>query len=100
FYAPARGLREGRDRAPLPAASLVALSSHAAFLLVASMLFLPGLVSARHPFSVLLVIFQSAGCLLFLTLIFVPVAILLLNVSERRASYRLLMQQEFAATAA
>jgi len=100
FYAPARGLREVRDRAPLAAASLVALSSHVAFLLVATMLFLPGLVSARHPFSVLLVIFQSAGCLLFLALIFVPVAILLLNVSERRASYRLLMQQEFAATAA
>ena len=100
FYAPARGLREVRDRAPLAAASLVALFSHVAFLLVTTTLFLPGFVSARHPFSVLLVIFQSAGCLLFLALIFVPVAILLLNLSERRASYRLLMQQEFAATAA
>jgi tetratricopeptide (TPR) repeat protein len=100
FYAPARGLREVRDRAPLAAASLVALFSHVTFLLVTTTLFLPGFVSARHPFSVLLVIFQSAGCLLFLALIFVPVAILLLNLSERRASYRLLMQQEFAATAA
>ena len=100
FYAPARGLREVRDRAPLAAASLVALFSHVAFLLLITTLFLPGFVSLRRPISVLLVVFQSAGCLLFLALIFVPVAILLLNLSERRASYRLIMQQEYAATAA
>src|ERR1051325_3829132 len=100
FYAPARGLREVRDRAPLAAASLVALFSHVAFLLLITTLFLPGFVSLRRPISVLLVVFQSAGCLPFLALIFVPVAILLLNLSERRASYRLIMQQEYAATAA
>lgn len=99
FYAPARGLREVRDRASLAPASLLALFSHVAFLLVMTTLFLPGFVSPRHPFSILLVIFQSAGCLLFLALVFVPVAILLLNLSERRASYRLIMQQEYAATA-
>ena len=99
FYAPGRGLREVRDRAPLAPASLLALAVHVAFLLVMTALFLPGFVSVRHPFSILIVIFQSAGCLLFLALVFVPVAILLLNLSERRASYRLIMQQEYAATA-
>ena len=99
FYAPGRGLREVRDRAALAPASLLALISHVAFLLVLTSLFLPGFVSARHPFSILVVIFQSAGCLLFLALVFVPVAILLLNLSERRASYRLIMQQEYGATA-
>ena len=100
FYAPARGLREVRDRAGLAPISLLALASHVAFLLVLVNLFLPGFVSLRHPFSILVVIFQSAGCLLFLGLIFVPIAILLLNLSERRASYRLLLQQEYGATTA
>jgi tetratricopeptide (TPR) repeat protein len=99
FYAPGRGLREVRDRAALAPASLLALISHVAFLLVLTALFLPGFVSVGHPFSILVVIFQSAGCLLFLALVFVPVAILLLNLSERRASYRLIMQQEYAAMA-
>lgn len=99
FYAPARGLREVRDRAALAPMSLLALASHVAFLLVLITLFLPGLVAFRHPFSILVVVFQSAGCLLFLALIFAPLAILLLNLTERRASYRLVMQQEYAATA-
>lgn len=98
FYAPARGLREVRDRAALAPTSLLALISHVTFLLVMTALFLPGFVSVRHPFSILVVIFQSAGCLLFVALIFAPLAILLLNLSERRASYRLIMQQEYAAT--
>jgi tetratricopeptide (TPR) repeat protein len=99
FYAPGRGLREVRDRGALAPTSLLALGSHVALLLVLTSLFLPGLVVARHPFSILVVVFQSAGCLLFLALIFVPVAILLLNLIERRGSYRLIMQQEYTATA-
>jgi tetratricopeptide (TPR) repeat protein len=98
FYAPLRGLREVRDRAPLIPAALLALIFHVAFLLLLTTLFLPGLVSGRHPLSILLVVFQSAGCLIFLALIFAPLAILLLNLSERRASYRLVMQQEYATT--
>ncbi|MEP6568928.1 MAG: tetratricopeptide repeat protein [Acidobacteriota bacterium] len=100
FYAPGRGLREVRDRASLVSASLLALTIHVAFLLVMIALFVPDLVSVRHPLSILLVIFQSAGCLLFLALVFIPVAILLLNMGERRGSYRLVMQQEYTTTAA
>ncbi len=99
FYAPARGLREVRDQAALAPVTLLALVSHVALLLVLVTLFLPGFVAIQHPFSILVVIFQSAGCLLFLALIFVPLAILLLNLGERRASYRLLLQQEYGATA-
>ena len=98
FYAPARGLREVRDRAALAPVTLLALAAHVGFLLVLTSLFLPGFVALSHPFSILVVVFQSAGCLLFLALIFVPLAILLLNLSERRASYRLIMQQEYSAT--
>lgn len=100
FYAPARGLREVRDRAALAPVALLALAAHVSFLLVLTNLFLPGFVALRNPFSILVVVFQSAGCLLFLGLIFAPLAILLLNLSERRASYRLLLQQEYGATTA
>jgi len=98
FYAPARGFREVRDRAALAPAMLGALLAHSAFLLLILNLFLPGLVSVRRPFSVLMVVFQSAGCLLFLALIFVPLCVLVLNLTQRRASYRLVMQQEYVAT--
>jgi tetratricopeptide (TPR) repeat protein len=100
FYAPARGLREVRDRAALAPTSLLALGSHVALLLVLGSFFLPGLVLISRPFSILVVAFQSAGCLLFLALIFVPIAILLFNLIERRGSYRLIMQQEYVATTA
>ena len=99
FYAPGRGLRDVRDRASLVSASLVALTFHVVFLMVMVALFVPGLVIVRHPFSILQLIFQSAGCLLFIALIFVPVVIWVLNLGERRASYRLVMQQEYATTA-
>jgi tetratricopeptide (TPR) repeat protein len=100
FYAPARGIREVRDRGALAPAALLALIANVAFLLVLVGLFLPAMANARHPLSILLIVFQSAGCLLFVTFIIVPVAIFLLNVMDRRGSYRLIMQQEFAAVAA
>ena len=99
FYAPLRALREVREKAGLAAASLVALVLHLAFLLTLTTLFLPGLISPRHPMSVMLVVFQSAGCLVFIALVFAPIAIFILNLGERRASYRLIMQQEYSTTA-
>ena len=100
FYAPARGIREVRDRGALAATGLLALIANVAFLLVVAGMFLPAMVNLRHPLSILVVVFQSAGCLLFVAFIVVPVAILLLNLLDRRGSYRLIMQQEFAAVAA
>ena len=41
FYAPARGLREVRDRAALAPTSLLALGSHVALLSVLAALFMP-----------------------------------------------------------
>ncbi len=100
FYAPLRALREVRERASLAAASLVALVCHLLFIFTLTTLFLPALVSLRRPFSVLLVVFQSAGCLLFVALVFAPLAIFILNLSERRGSFRLIMQQEYSTVAA
>lgn len=100
FYAPGRALREVRDLAHLAPAALLALLTHVTFLALLTTLFLKGIVSPLRPLSLLLLVFQSAGCLLFIAFIFVPVAILLQNIFERRGSYRLIMQQEYSAVAA
>jgi tetratricopeptide (TPR) repeat protein len=99
FYAPLQALREVREKAGLAGASVVAVVLHISFLLTLTTLFLPGLISVRHPMSVLLVVFQSAGCLVFIALVFAPIAIFILNLGERRGSYRLIMQQEYSTTA-
>jgi tetratricopeptide (TPR) repeat protein len=100
FYAPARGLREVRDRAALAPSALVALIAHAAFFLCLTWLYLRYLINPRLPSSIFLVILQSAGSLVVIALIFCPLALFLSNLFERRASFRLLLQQEYAALAA
>ncbi len=100
FYAPARGLREVRDRAALAPTALVALIAHAAFFLCLTWLYLGYLINPRRPSTIFLVIFQSAGSLVIIALIFCPLALFLSNLFERRASFRLLLQQEYAALAA
>jgi tetratricopeptide (TPR) repeat protein len=100
FYAPARGLREVRDRAALAPSALVALIAHAAFFLCLTWLYLRYLINPRLASSIFLVILQSAGSLVVIALIFCPLALFLSNLFERRASFRLLLQQEYAALAA
>jgi tetratricopeptide (TPR) repeat protein len=100
FYAPGRALREVRDRATLAPAGLLALICQVLFLAVLCALFLRDIVTPLRPMSLLLLVFQSAGCLLFIAFIFAPVVILLQNLFERRGSYRLIMQQEFSAVVA
>ncbi len=100
FYAPGRALREVRDRATLAPAGLLALITHVTFLGLLTGLFLKVIVNPLQPLSLLMLVFQSAGCLLFVAFIFVPVAILLQNIFERRGSYRLIMQQEYSAVVA
>lgn len=100
FYAPGRALREVRDRATLAPAGLLALLSHVSFLTVLTFLYLRGIVNPLRPMTLLLLVFQSAGCLLFIAFIFVPVAILMQNIMDRRGSFRLVMQQDFSAVVA
>lgn len=100
FYAPARGLREVRDRASLAPAALVALIAHAVFFLCVTWLYLGYLINPGHPSTIFLVILQSAGSLVIIAAVFCPLALFLSNLFERRASFRLLLQQEYAALAA
>jgi tetratricopeptide (TPR) repeat protein len=100
FYAPGRGLREVRDRAPLAPAALVALISHAIFFFCITFLYLRYLASPRSPSTILSVILQSAGSLVIIALVFCPLSLFLSNLFERRASFRLRLQQDYAPLAA
>lgn len=100
FYAPARGLREVRDRAALAPSALVALIVHAIFFYCLTLLYLGFLGSARRPSTIFSVIIQSGGSLVIVALIFCPLALFLSNLFVRRGSFRLLLQQEYGALAA
>jgi tetratricopeptide (TPR) repeat protein len=100
FYAPVRGLREVRDRAPLAPAALVALVAHAIFFYCITLLYLGYLSNPRSPATFVSVILQSAGSLVIIALVFCPLALFLSNLFERRASFRLRLQQDYGPLAA
>ncbi|MFN2511948.1 MAG: tetratricopeptide repeat protein [Pyrinomonadaceae bacterium] len=100
FYAPGRAMREVRDRAALAPSGLVALLGHALFFFSLSWFYLGHLINPGQPLAIIFVLFQSAGSLVIIALIFCPLTLFLANIFERRASFRLLLQQEYAALAA
>ncbi len=98
FYAPVRALGEVRDRAPLAPPVLVALLCQAAFFYFISSLQLKPAIPLTSPWFIFNVLLQAAGLLLLVALIFGPFVIFMANVFERRASFRLVIQQEYVAT--
>jgi tetratricopeptide (TPR) repeat protein len=100
FYAPARAMREVRDRGALAPAGVVALLAHALFYFLLSWFYLGHLINASQPLALVFVLFQAAGSLVIIAFVFCPLTLFLANIFERRASFRLLLQQEYAALAA
>ncbi len=101
FYAPARGMGEVRERAPLVQAALLAVLGLAAHTLFTQWSELSSSMrGARGALTVLGVLMASAGIVLLVGLVFVPVSILFSNLLERRASTSLILRQEYGATAA
>ena len=98
FYAPGRGLREVRDRAPLAAIGLMALISQIVYFLVAQWLGNRTFVFAG-PGAVIRLLFQSALSLLLIGGVLVPIIAFVANVFERRGRFSLLLQQEYASLA-
>src|SRR5687767_4801239 len=100
FYAPARAMREVRDRGSLAPTALVALLTHALFFFALSWFYLRHLINPGRPLAIGFVLFQAAGSLVIIAIVFCPLTLFLANIFERRASFRLLLQQEYAALAA
>ena len=98
LFAPLRGLREVRDRSTLPQSALLALVFHAAFFFYLTLYYLRELINSKGAL-VLSSILQAAGVLIFIAVVFVPLSLFFGNLFERRAGFRLLMQQEYSGLA-
>ena len=99
FYAPARGMSEVRDRAPLGQAALLALLAQIALALYMQWGGGTGAVAQQGPFFVLRAVLSSASSLLPVALVFVPATVFFSNLFERRASFGLALQQEYGTVA-
>ena len=99
FYAPMRGMREVRDRGGLGPAVFCSLLINGAFVGYLVWTYLKGTLGLRGFSSGLGSIFLATGSSIFVAIVFVPLALALTNALDRRASYRLLFQQEYASVA-
>ena len=99
FYAPVRGLREVRDRAPLAAIGLMALASQLVYLISSQLLAGNHAFIVANPGFVVRVLFQAALSLLLIAGVLVPLLAFVANIFERRGRFSLLLQQEYASLA-
>ena len=98
FYAPLRGMREVRDRGALLHIVLLAYASQ--LLYVFATQWLAGNKSLlSHPTQVAAFFFQSAASLLPIAILLVPLVALIANLFDRRGSFGLVIQQEYASLA-
>ena len=99
FYAPVRGLREVRDRAPLAAVGLMALVSQLVYLIVSQWLAGNRAFIVVAPGFVVRVLFQATLSLLLIAGVLVPLIAFVANIFDRRGRFSLLLQQEYASLA-
>jgi tetratricopeptide (TPR) repeat protein len=99
FYAPVRGLREVRDRAPLTAVGLMALVSQLLYFGVTQWLAGNRGVLVGGPGLIMRLLFQATLSLLLIGGVLVPIIAFVANVFERRGRFSLLLQQEYASLA-
>jgi tetratricopeptide (TPR) repeat protein len=99
FYAPARGMSEVRDRSPLGFSLLLALLAEIGYIFFTQWQILnPGLFR-QGPAIFFSILFECLLPLILIAIIFVPTLLLLANLFERRGSFGLVIQQEYAALA-
>ena len=99
FYAPARGMQEVRDRAALASAGVLALISQVLYFLVTQWLAGERTFIQGGAASVVRILFQSAISVLLIAAVLVPILACVGNIFERRGSFSLLLQQEYASLA-
>ena len=93
FYAPARGMREMRDRSLAPVA-FIALLSQVAYGLVTKKFAGASGIGIFSEFS------HAVKIIAFIALVLVPILTLVANMLERRGSFRVVITQEYAPLAA
>jgi tetratricopeptide (TPR) repeat protein len=100
FYAPRRGMSEVRDRSPLAIAMLLALLAQLGFVIYTQWRFINPAFMTYGPSLTFGLLFQSILPLLLIAVILVPTMALVANLFERRASFGLVLRQEYAPLAA
>jgi tetratricopeptide (TPR) repeat protein len=98
LFAPLRGLRDARDHSTLAQSGLLALVIHAGYFFYLTWQYLREFINSRAALG-LSSILQAAGVLIFIAVVFVPLSLFFANLFERRAGFRLLMQQEYSGLA-
>jgi tetratricopeptide (TPR) repeat protein len=99
FYAPLRGMREVRDRGRLGPAVLTA---YVVFVVCSFLMdLLAGNAAALKPSPGMLgsLLFRGAAPILTIAILIVPVVILIANLFDRRGSFGIVLQQEYASLA-
>jgi tetratricopeptide (TPR) repeat protein len=99
FYAPVRAMGLVRDLAPLGFAAALALGAKVIYTLYTQWPYLSARPGAGGAFIVYAVLSGTVGSLLLVAVIFVPGLIFFANLFERRGSFGLVLQQEFAPAA-
>ena len=99
FYAPLRGLREVRDKAPLTGIALLAFISQLAYFCVTQLLSGNRIFLWGGPGALLRLVFESTLSLLLIGIILVPLIAFVANAFERRGRFGLLLQQEYGSLA-
>lgn len=98
FYAPLRGMREVRDRGALFPAIICAYVSQVAYLFAVQWL-AGNKAFLAHPQIAAANFFQAATSLLPVMIVLVPLLALAANLFDRRGSFGLVLQQEYASLA-
>src|SRR5918998_1714241 len=96
FYAPVRAMGLVRDRAPLGFAAIVALLVRVGYVFYTQWLYLAVQIGVGGAFVGVAVVTATVGSLLLIAVIFVPSLVFFANLFERRGSFSLVLQQEFA----
>src|ERR1700687_4081849 len=98
FYAPLRGMSEVRDRASLAPMVLCAYLSQAIYVFATQWIF-GNRAFLAHPMLVGSYLFQAATSLLPILIVLVPLIALFANLFDRRGSFGIVIQQEYASLA-
>jgi tetratricopeptide (TPR) repeat protein len=95
FYAPLRGMREVRDRGGLLPAFICAYVSQVAYFLVTQWL-IGNRAALTNASAIAGGLFNAATLMLPIALILIPVITLVANFFDRRGSFSVVLQQEYA----
>lgn len=99
FYAPTRGMREARDHGTIGAMVVCSYVIQVIYNFLIQLLAGDRTVLTAGPGVIVSVLFHAAGPILTVAIVFVPVLTLIANLFDRRGSFSVVLQQEYASLA-